>query len=726
VVNQWPSRLSFPPAIFILLTLLVTTALQGMALYTLMQQPWTGIQTRPDSKSGHIRITAITADSPAAEQTRLQPLQILTQLQTTTVAIRLTNDGRDEYLSAGNYAELDKRIVHQTALWRALTSGQNITLTTQTGERVTFLPQRFTPLSGIPGYIWVLLPFHILLPLVGSLVWLYKPHTLESMFLYLAGISYSLFGAVFCMLYQREFTLDPTLILPLTALGNASMFLLGLSLCAILTYYPQRVLGLKALWVYAGLWLILSLNYHFRWAEAPLHIFIFQFLVLYVAMVLVSYRQWRAAQRNPVNRVTLLVLHFSTQVPTGLTILLYAIPTVLGKEPFITPLIAHIFIMSMFGGWVAGIVRFRLFEAEYWCFKSLMWAFGGSLVIASDILLVGLLKLSETYALGLSIVVAGFVYFPLRQWILGRFTASDRQTLREFLPTFSAAIADAVSPPAFEASWKNALQQRFQPLHIALLPEDTAQGNARLENHGLHLFVPTLQGNGLYQITGKHLGAHLFGKIDITMAHSLLSIARMVSNASEARHRAVLEERQRIMHDLHDTVGARLLTMSHTLPTHEHQAEARETLQVLRDTVKLSLKQAPLRFGDHLADWRAELTGRLEAKSIELVWESDEKLDSMAINPRHTLELTNILRELVTNSLKHAKPTKLYVSVTRMNNHLTLYVANDGTARPPENWQEGTGLTSLRRRASALQGEISFQFTSINGLLAAKVKLPLP
>ncbi len=726
MANRWPLRFSLPPAIFILLTLLTTTALQGMALYTLMQQPWTGIQTRPDPKSGHIRITSITAESPAAEQTRLQPLQILTGLQTPTTFLTLTSTGRDEYLSAGNYAELDKRLMHQAALWRALTSGQNITLTTQEGNRLTLLPQRFTPLSGIPGYIWILLPFHILLPLVGSLVWLYKPHTLESMFLYLAGVSYSLFGAIFCVLYQRELTLDPSLILPLTALGNAAMFLLGLSLCAILTYYPQRVLGLKALSVYAGLWLTLSLNYHFRWVEAPLHIFIFQFLVLYVAMVLVSYRQWQAAQRNPVNRVTLLVLHFSTQVPTGLTILLYAIPTVLGREPFITPLIAHIFIMSMFGGWVAGIVRFRLFEAEYWCFKSLMWAFGGSMVIASDILLVGLLKLSETYALGLSIVIAGFVYFPLRQWILGRFTASDRQTLREFLPTFSTAIADATSPAAFEASWKNTLQQRFQPLHITLLPEDAVQGNARLENHGLHLFVPTLQDNGLYQITGKHLGAHLFGKMDMTMAHSLLSIARMVSNASEARHRAVLEERQRIMHDLHDTVGARLLTLSHTLPTQEYQAEARETLQVLRDTIKLSLKQAPLRLGDHLADWRAEITGRLEAKSIELIWESDEMLESMVISPPHALELSNILRELVTNALKHATPTRLYIEISVINNKLIINVTNDGTTQLPESWQEGTGLTSLRRRSATLRGEIGFQFRAINGLLTAKVKLPLP
>ncbi len=619
VGKLWPPPISISPAVFILLTLLLTAAMQVAAVYTLMQQPWTGIQTRPSLSSGFTRITAIMPNSPASAQPHLQPQQILTALETATDSFPLTASSRDEYLSASTYAELDARVASQTLLWQALSAGKPVTLVTQTGQKASILPQRYTPLSGIPVYVWGLLPFHVLLPLVGALVWLYKPYTLESSFLYLAGVSYSFFGAVFCLLYQREFALDPALILPLTSLGNASMFLLGLALCAILTYYPQRVLGLKVLLAYGLLWLGLSLNYYLRWVEVPLHIFIFQFLPLYVAMVTVSYRQWRAARQNPVSRVTLLVLHFSTQVPTGLTILLYAIPTMLGYEPFISPLIAHILIMSMFGGWVAGILRFRLFEAEYWCFKSLMWAFGGSLVVICDILLMGLLHVSGAYALGLSVVIAGFVYFPLRQWVLGRFAPADRQSLQEFLPTFGASIANAVTPQAFEASWQAALQQRFQPLHIAPPQQDAGKSEGiTLSENGLHLLIPTLRGGRFYQITGKHLGAHLFGKADMAMAESLLTIARMVSNASEARLQAVMEERQRIMHDLHDTVGARLLTMSHALPTPDDRAEARETLQVLRDTVKLSLKQTPLRLGEHLADWRVEMAGRTEAAGIRL------------------------------------------------------------------------------------------------------------
>lgn len=727
MTNQWRSILSPSPATFILLTLFVTVCLQGLAVYGLTQQPWTGIQTRPDLATGYVRITGITPASPAAQQTSLRVGQQLLTLSTTTQSLALTAEGRDEYLSASDYATLDQRLAQQTELWDALTRAEPITLLTQDGQQATLTPLRYTPLDGIPGYIWFLLPLHVLLPLVGSLVWLYKPHTLESSFLYLAGVGYSLFGAAFCVLYQREFTLNPEWILPLTSLGNASMFLLGMALCTILTYYPQRVLGLKALLVYAGIWLGLSLNYHYRWVEAPVHIFIFQFLVLYVAMVLVSYRQWRAARQNPVNRVTLMVLHFSTQVPTGLTILLYAIPTTLGKEPFITPLIAHVFIISMFGGWVAGILRFRLFEAEYWCFKSLMWAFGGSLVIATDILLVGLLKLSGAYALGLAVVIAGFVYFPLRQWVLGRFAPSDRQTLQAFLPTFGSSITQAVTPQAFEASWLETLQQRFQPLHLelAIIPADSPE-EIRLGENGLHLFVPTLPGDQLYRITGKHLGAHLFGKADLLMAESLLAIARMVSTASEARRQAVQEERQRIMHDLHDTVGARLLTLCYELPQPEHQKAARETLEILRDTVKLSLKQTPLRLGEHLADWRAETVGRAEAAGIPLHWQADVELDELEIAPHQARELAHILRELVTNALKHALPTQLRADFQQTGEGLEMAISHDGVATSPQEWQEGTGLSSLRRRLEILQGNLEWSYQAEQGQLFATLKLPLP
>ncbi|MEB4590253.1 ATP-binding protein [Candidatus Thiothrix sp. Deng01] len=720
----WRSLFFTSPSIFILLTLVVATGLQGVALYGLKQQPWTGIQTRPDMASGHVRITGITPGSPAARQTDLHVGQQLVTLSTPTQSVELTSDGRDEYLSAPDYATLDQRLAQQTKLWKALTNAEPITLSTQDGRHATLTPQRHTPIGSIPGYVWLLLPLHVLLPLVGALVWLYKPHTLESTFLYLAGISYSFFGAVFCVLYQRELTLNPEWILLLTSLGNGSMFLLGMAVCAILTYYPQRVLGLEALLAYAGLWLGLSLNYHFRWVEAPLHIFIFQFLVLYAAMVLVSYRQWRAARQNPVNRVTLMVLHFSIQVPTGLTILLYAIPTTLGQEPYITPLVAHVFIISMFGGWVAGILRFRLFEAEYWCFKSLMWAFGGSLVIAADILLAGLLHLSGTYALGMALVVAGFVYFPLRQWLLGRFMPADRQSLQAFLPTFSASITQAVTPQAFEASWRETLRERFQPLHLEPVPAD-ADGRIKLGDNGLHLLIPNLPGDQLYRITGKHLGAHLFGKADVAMAESLLAIARMVSAASEARRQAVQAERQRIMHDLHDTVGARLLTLSHELPQPEHKKAARETLQILRETVKLSLKQTPLRLGEHLADWRAETISRAEAAGVSLHWQTDEGLERLEIAPRQALELAHILRELVTNALKHAQPTQLHADFKPDGEGLEMAISHDGATTAPQEWQEGTGLSSLRRRLEIVQGTLECTHQAEQGQLRTTLTLPL-
>lgn len=299
--------------------------------------------------------------------------------------------------------------------------------------------------------------------------------------------------------------------------------------------------------------------------------------------------------------------------------------------------------------------------------------------------------------------------------------------MQAFLPTFSASITQAVTPQAFEASWQETLRERFQPLHLepALATLDEREP-IRLGENGLHLFVPTLTGHQLYRITGKHLGAHLFGKADLAMAESLLAIARMVSTASEARRQAVQAERQRIMHDLHDTVGARLLTLSHELPQPEHKQAAQETLQILRETVKLSLKQTPLRLGEHLADWRAETVGRAEAAGITLHWKADEELEGLEIAPRQALELAHILRELVTNALKHAQPTQLQAGFKQTGEGLEMAISHDGVMTSPQDWQEGTGLSSLRRRLDILQGAVEWSYQAGQQHLLTRIQLPLP
>lgn len=684
----------------------ISTSFQVISIYLLLQQPWIGIQTQPDIKSGFVRITDITPYSPADQSVHLNEKQIITKLNNGNQSIALTYQGRDEYLSAANFQNLDWLIQQQKIIWGILKSSDFISITTQDNTVISLITKQYTPISAIPMYVWLLCFVHILLPLIGIFVWMQKPQSIESILLYFAGLSYSLFGAVFLVLYQRELTLNPELILPLTSSANASLLLLGFILGGILTYYPKKVISIHFLAVYFIIWLLLSLNYYIRWIELPYHIFILQFIILYVIMFMVSYQQWVDSKGNPINRVTLLVLHVSTQLPAGLTIILYAIPTTLGYESYITPLVSHFLMTTMFIGWAIGILRFRLFEVEYWLFKILLWVLSGIAIILMDMIIVVWLGLSLNYALGLATLITGFIYFPVRQWLITKLTPLNKPALQEFLPIFNKTIANSITDEDFEKSWKEILTIKFSPLKISNSIEINKPENksSTITDNGLKLITPMLIKDKYYILNGKYSGAYLFNKNDVIITNSLFEIARITHHASQMRHQAIQEERQRIMHDLHDTVGARLLTMINRSTNLQEAQQARETLKILRDTVKLSLQSNPMNIANCLADWRNELVSRTEYLGINLNWQHSDTLSDLWFMPQQILDITNIFRELVSNALKHAQPTNLCVDATYLNANFILKISHNGVTTPSTQWQEGTGLNSLKKRINKLSG----------------------
>ena len=69
-------------------------------------------------------------------------------------------------------------------------------------------------------------------------------------------------------------------------------------------------------------------------------------------------------------------------------------------------------------------------------------------------------------------------------------------------------------------------------------------------------------------------------------------------------------ERKRIASDLHDDLGAKLLTIVHTARATRIPQLAREALEDMRLSVR-GLPASPVRLADALADWRAETIARL-------------------------------------------------------------------------------------------------------------------
>lgn len=686
-----------------------------------VQQPWLGIQL--ENYQQDLFVTKVQDDSPAHH--KLFEDDLIKGIIWKDHYITLNGNVLKGALANKNFVDFHNYLALQTKLEEILKHEKRINLVLGNNEVVSLFPHQNTPLYSLELLFWGLFISNTIGLLIGVMIWVYKPYRLESVCLLIASLSY--FGAqsIYRLISSRELYINADL---LNALAGLEAFFFYSFMCVVLIligFYPNKVISKHYLYILPIVFLVLTLNYYFKWIELPLHIFILPILPMLLFASWLFYKQWQLSTGNPINRTTVLVLQLSVLLPAWLIVIFHAVPMILEVNPIISTLSARILLISMFLGWGIGIVRYHLFSIEYWWFKSLLWIIGGSLIVIVDVVLIGLFQASEVYALSLSILIVGFVYFPLRQLLLTKLLPDNYQILQDFLEYFSQSILQANFSGEFEKIWYQALNEKFKPLNIYTIQQTDCK--VVLVDNGLVLRVPNLIGTSAYLLSGKQMAARLFNKADIKNVNSLLAIIRLAHNASNIREHAVLEERRRIMHDLHDTVGAQLLTLTYKLSNPENRLQVKQALTTLRDTIRLSLKKNISFLSESLADWRVEIAERTELVGVELLWLQDESVDAIQLSTYQLLDLSQILRELVSNALKHAHPRHIEVQIVILDKQqLNLTLMHDGQIATPEHWHEGTGMHSIRTRLHRLKGNISILLTMQPELqLCINIVLPI-
>ena len=175
------------------------------------------------------------------------------------------------------------------------------------------------------------------------------------------------------------------------------------------------------------------------------------------------------------------------------------------------------------------------------------------------------------------------------------------------------------------------------------------------------------------------------------------------------------EERQRIAQDLHDDIGARLLTLMYQAPTPEMEDYIRHTLQDLK-TLTRGLAASEHHLSHAAGEWKADLSQRLNAAQARLEWACSYEQDLLLTMVQWSA-LTRLLRELVSNALYHGHASCIEVSLRFEATGLTLTVADDGVGRNPQTWAHGLGLGGVRKRVKLLGGEVQWRENSPSGIV---------
>lgn len=201
--------------------------------------------------------------------------------------------------------------------------------------------------------------------------------------------------------------------------------------------------------------------------------------------------------------------------------------------------------------------------------------------------------------------------------------------------------------------------------------------------------------------------------------------------ASESRQ-ARMEERHRLMRDMHDGVGGQLVQTLAILRKRGAEAEVVDALQGCLDDLRLILESGDPDSGslhDALAQFRHRMLKRCQSMGFTLDWPWKEMPSLPFVHPGATLHLLRILQELIVNSVKHSDGDRIMIRFHPFDHEsprtLTIDYADNGQGLSLEdpNRLGSKGITSVRVRAASLGG--SFRITCFKGCFAAEVRIPL-
>ena len=202
----------------------------------------------------------------------------------------------------------------------------------------------------------------------------------------------------------------------------------------------------------------------------------------------------------------------------------------------------------------------------------------------------------------------------------------------------------------------------------------------------------------------------LIGLVNVQEGARTRAREKLLRQQEEIEYLAGLAERERIARDLHDLLGHTLSMIAlkaelarklferdparSKTEISEIETAARDALQEVREAV------AGYR-GSGLQQELKRIAQALQVASIDAAIQ----VPNISLPPAAENVLSFVLREAVTNIIRHARAQHCQIRLTAQADYLELLIEDDGHTRPGP---EGNGLRGMRERIITLNGELEF------------------
>lgn len=710
------------PLAALMAAVLVCLAVMAAAVTAARSAPWLGLGLTAGVESGQVRIAKVDPAGPAAA---IGAPAVLERVGAVPVS---AGDLIEESDFLPSFAAVDAFFARQSRLRAELAKPEiALTLIENGARRTVAVAPGTRPLTALPALFWLQLGFGAGGLLIGAWVLALRPGDWGARMFALSGFGLMVSTSAAAIYSTRELALDGGLGRVLSALNHIGANTFGGAMIALFLCYPRALVRRRWLLVIPAVivpWQILD-TAHLA-VDPQTGISMATVLEMIAILGLIGV-QWFANKDDPRARAALRWLGLSVIVGAGGFVIAIAAPLVFAGAPAMPQAVGLGFFLLIYIGLALGLRRYRLFQLDDLAFRVTFYTAGAVALLAVDAGLVLAVGLAPAASLGLALLAVGFAYLPLRDLVWRRLA------MRRALPEgelFKGAMETALAadPAARAQRWQDLLQRLYRPLGAEPLAEGPAE--PVLDEEGLSLLMPAAVGAPALRLRYPWSGKGLFGPRDLASARQALGLVAQAEASRTAYDRGVVEERRRIARDLHDDVGARLLSGL-------HQPDLRETRQTLRQAITevrlvvggLAGERRPL--GDVLADLRHETAERLDGAGLSLDWPLVE-VDDVAVDYPVHKNLTSAVREVVTNVIRHAGAKHLRVEVHPSADSIRITAVDDGRGLPDaaegrrETGIGGRGLKNMASRLAEIGGDVAFPPAPAGALAGACVVLNIP
>ena len=631
------------------------------------------------------------------------------------------NDFIEDPHFVATYSEMQQFFIKQSQIYQLMSQHQQIFLQSGDHSSSTPYPVNIQPkrkLRDLPFEFWFQLAVSSIGFLLGCWIWALRPNEIAPRVFALLNAAYPVFAFSAAIYSTRDLALNAELFRVLVAINTGGALLYGCALISLFLVYPKQLIRTQWLWAipifFSGWWLLdtlFLLPEPSMGGDLPVTL---QMLGAILCMVW----QWRANRHDPRAKVALRWFALWILVSSGAFVFLVQSTQLLDIQLNMSQAYSFGFFLFVTIGIAIGLKRYQLFSLDRWAFGILYWLAGAILLVLLDAFLV--MMLSPLMSLSLAILICGLVWLPVRGWLqarlLQRKKLSDSELFERILQ-----VSFAVNEQERQLQWKALLNDLFQPLNLEISEHEN---NSQIEDNGLVMYTPQVAGLAAMRLSYPQQGRRLFNAYDQQLVQNLLPFLAQAVESRVAYDNGVREERHRIARDLHDDLGAKLLSGLYQNDVDQAKQAIRQAIAEMR-TIVNGLLGTGVELNVVLQEFEHEVATRLQSCRIELNWQ--QKLGDVPITLSYAQyrHYISMLREIISNIMKYANAQSVIIEISLLDSQLVSVICDDGNGFDGEtNQSEGNGLKNLRERATELSATLHFQ--SLPEAKGSRVELIFP